>query len=100
MDTQVYTKRPGLLAVHHMTFEVAVICNLVIMAVYWPMLHHSTITYLYERGEMMKVTHNHFVHIFPFATVALNFLFTDVIISASHTKALLPIAFTYGYKNY
>ena len=99
-DTQVYQNRPGLLALHHIFFEVAVIFNLVIMVVYWPMLHESVVTYCYQKGEMMKLYHNHFVHTFPFITIALNFLFSDVIISASHTKALLPIAITYGYKNY
>lgn len=99
-DTQAYTKRPGLLALHHITFEIAVIMNLVIMVVYWPILHETVIKWCYERGEMGKVAHNHFVHIFPFFAVVLNFLFTDVVISGVHTKAILPIAVTYGYKNY
>ena len=55
----------GVLALNHFLFELVIILNLLIFAVYWPILHESTIATPEFQNDTPAWIHMHVVHILP-----------------------------------
>ena len=89
---------PKLLAWHHLLFEVSFIMNIVVVSVYWSMLHKESIEDC--KGDLKKIINVYWAHLVPGFSVVTNFALTDVVIRSSHYKGLSTIAILYGYVNY
>ena len=87
-----------LLAWHHLLFEVSFIMNIVVVTVYWSMLHKESLADC--QNDPYKIVNVYWAHIMPGFSIAANFAMTDVVIRGSHYKGLVVIAALYGYVNY
>ena len=72
--------------------------NIVVVTVYWSMLHKESIEDC--KGDIWKIINVYWAHLVPGFSVASNFAMTDVVIRSSHFKGLVVIAILYGYVNY
>ena len=85
-------------ACHHVLFEITMLMNLVVVIVYWPLLHEDS---LEEAGDNLgKIINCYVAHIVPCASVMLNFQISDVVFKRSHIVAVPVIAVCYGVQNY
>ena len=90
-------KHKKTLARIHLWFEFAVALNIVVVPVYWGMLHAKEIV-LVEGGEKV---HLYFVHIFPAVSMFLAMLSAESLyLIVSHYLLLIPVPFVYGWVNY
>ena len=85
----------SLLAIHHLLFEISFVMNIVVVSVYWSTLHHDSLKE--AAGSIGRTINCYWAHIVPCLTVSINFAMSDVVIRASHVKALPVIAGLYGY---
>ena len=67
----------GLLAWHHIMFEVSLIMNIVVVSIYWSILHEESV--LDCGGDPLKIINVYWAHIIPCFSVATNFGLTDVV---------------------
>ena len=79
-------------------FEVSLIMNIVVVSIYWSILHQESI--LDCKGDPLKIFNVYWAHIIPCFSVAVNFAFTDVVMRASHVKIAPFPAIAYGIVNY
>ena len=81
-----------------MLFEVSLIMNIVVVSVYWSMLHKESIDDC--KGDIKKIINVYWAHLVPGFSVAANFAMTDVVLRSTHYKGLVVIAIIYGVVNY
>ena len=92
-----FKQQNGSLALHHLLFEILVPGHLIVMSIYWTILHESVIQGCRNDFEVKAAYLNHSV---PAFICLVNFLITDVIIKSSHSKCLLPFCMVYCWRNY
>ena len=90
-----------LLAVHHILFQLVVPGHILVVSVYWSILHEKE---LQKRegleGKELEIINLYIAHILPIVGCFGNFLITDVCMKSSHSKVLIPIAVAYAVVNY
>ena len=99
LDTEIERKKTWL-ALHHLTFEIICPANIMIVAIYWSLIHPERMKdpYFSENSHILfAVSINHSS---PLTFNLINFYLTDVIIAAKHWKPLLPIGIVYLGVNY
>jgi len=92
------TKRMGLLALHHIIFEISFMMNLIVVTVFWTVIYKDALAEC--NGHQGKINNVYLAHIGPGVSVLINWLQTDVVIRAAHVKMVVVIAILYGYVNY
>ena len=88
----------GVLALHHIFFELAFFCNIVTVTCYWPFIYKEH----YERmkNKPLGLFLIHYSHSAPSILIFVNFMMTDVVFRSSHYIIIAPVGFTYGLINY
>jgi hypothetical protein len=81
-----------------MLFEVSLIMNIVVVTVYWSLLHQESISDC--GGDPLKILNVYWAHIVPGFSVAVNFAMTDVVMRSRHCKVIPIVATLYGIVNY
>ena len=96
-----------LLAIHHMLFEVIVPGHMLVVSVYWSMLHKTELakrdspTWPHQGFERdLDIMNLYMAHIMPAVSALINFYLTDVCIKPTHGKVLTPLAIGYAIMNY
>lgn len=92
MDTEIMRKRRWLRA-HHILFELLVPLNMLVTAVYWTLLREPVVASC--EGNQVWILHSTTVHLAPIIASVLHFAVTDIVVKASHSMTLLPVAFGY-----
>ena len=87
----------SLLGWNHIIFELTLILELVITVVYWTIIHHVIIV---EEVLELVIFQLYLVHAFPFFSMVVNFLITDVVLIRSHQVKFLYIALIYLLVNF
>lgn len=82
----------------HITFEISFLFNLVVMTLYWSLLHQEQLEHY--AGKPLNILNLYWSHGVPGLCALANFAMTDVVIRASHAKAILVFMVVYGYVNY
>ena len=91
------TQQKGKLACMHIIFEVAFAFNLIIVTVYWTVLHVHVIDD-FEGASRLAM---YLTHIFPAISLYFSWLSSEnLYLSASHHILFLPIAIAYSIFNY
>ena len=72
--------------------------NIVVVSVYWSILHESSLADC--QGDKYKIFNVYWVHILPGFSVASNFALTDVVLRRNDYKGLVLISIIYGVVNY
>lgn len=90
----------GLLALHHIAFELSVLTNTITMVIYWSLLHKETINSVDVSGHPIRFFHVYFCHIAPGMFVLTNFLISDVVMESSHVGCYVSPFILYCYNNY
>ena len=98
VDTKIEHKK-GLLAIHHLLFELTCPLNLIVVVFYWGLLHAETMQ-LDEFQDFVPRFLMFVNHITPFVFNWLNFSITDVIIAPNHWKVLNGFTPIYACVNY
>ena len=88
-----------LLAIHHLLFELLVPSHVLIMSVYWSILHADNMKNL-RPDDYLTIFHSYIVHLTPGLSALINFLLTDIRMKYSHGKILIPVGLLYSYVNY
>lgn len=96
--SRVPTASMHMYAINHILFSVALPMNLLVVSVYWTILHEKTVEEFAD--DPAAIRHAYFVHITPAVSSIVNFMLTDVVMKASHAKVLLPVSVIYSYINY
>jgi hypothetical protein len=86
------------LALHHILFEVMILANLVVVSLYWSLLHATELEYY--SGKPLNIINLYWSHGMPGILAAANFWLTDVVVCASHVKLIIVLAIAYGWHNY
>ena len=96
LDPRIREKK-GVLGLTHIVFELATSINVIVVLIYWPTIHFSTI-HLYE-DQFSTWFHQHLVHIFPCLSIIVIFLTTDLKIKAGHSKTFPAVGLIFGAVN-
>lgn len=88
----------GLLALHHLLFELTLIANLIVVSVYWSCLHRGQLEFY--RGKPLNILQLYWAHIAPGLYVAVNAWCSDVAMCKEHWKGVLILGILYGVHNY
>ena len=92
--------KPGWLTLIHMVTELATSFNVVVVMIYWSVLHNLAIeTMSKEENPDVKCLHMYLVHTFPIIANLLVLSTMDVKFATYHWKAFIPIALVYGTIN-
>lgn len=66
------SKRMGLLALHHILFEVSFMMNLIVVTVFWSVIYRDSIEEC--KGHEGKILNVYWAHIVPGVSVLINFM--------------------------
>ena len=88
----------GFLAAHHLTFSLALGCDLLGFPVYWLLVHKSIMRK--RAGDFPRIVQTWYNHCIPLFTILCNFWITDFKFTARIFKIILPVCFLTAYLNY
>ena len=86
------------LAIHHILFEISLVMNVVVVCIYWSILHEESL--LEAKGNILKIANCYWAHLGPAFSVWFNFSISNHILKSNHVVAFPLIAALYGYVNY
>jgi len=101
-NNNIPAKRIRAQALHHMLYSFSIIMNLVVVIVYWSVLHEDAIAKHKDVPQVgwIRVIHLHTVHSFPAMSCLLNSYCTRVVLKREISKLILVLAFIYSAVQY
>ena len=87
----------SLLAVHHISFEVAAIMNLITMIVFWGTLYEQALS---ECENELQIVNLYISHIVPASSLLINFVLSDVRLRESHLMVIIVLSLCSAPINY
>ena len=90
--------KPRWLALAHMTFELAMITNIIMVVIYWTFLHQISIEKFKE--NYWRTVHMYIVHSFPMLAIMTLWYANELRVCRSHWKILFVLSPVYALKNY
>lgn len=101
MARQNCDKNMGLLAWHHILFEVMFMMNFITVTVFWSSLYNQAVSDCSDHWSVpLCIVNVWYAHLMPGLSAVLSFMTTDVTVRGSHVKMIIPIAIAYGIINY
>ena len=91
-------EKKGWLAVLHILIEITTMANVVVVLIYWLVIHQKAMEAF--AGDQVKIVHMHLCHTFPAISNLIILYTTDVQLVPSHWKTLVLISFIYCAINY
>ena len=88
----------GWLAYCHALFQLCMICNCIVVVIYWTFLHELTL--VKHHNYPGRYVHTYFSHSIPFVSTALIWWANDIRLYVNHWKGLNIIAVLYGLWSY
>ena len=89
--------RPYLMAFNQIMFELSYFANIIVMVVYWSLIHPVFDFSKFNEYECLQML---IIHILPGLSGLLNYLITDIVFLRRHTYFLLGIEIVYLIINY
>ena len=89
---------PGWLAFTHSAYTVCLICNVIVVIIYWSLLHEKTL--LRHEGNIGRTYHTYISHSFPCISILLVYWINEIRLHVPHWKGLNLIGLFYGICNY
>ncbi len=90
----------SILALHHILFQVTLVMNVVVMVIYWSLLYRLDMKRDIIASNPFRQWLQILIHFWPFFSVALNFLYSEVTMKKNQGYFLIPITLAYITMNY
>ena len=90
--------KPVWLALAHVTFELAMITNAIMVVIYWNFLHQISLEKF--KGNFWRTLHMYIVHSFPMLAILTIWYTNELRICRNHWKFLAMFTPIYAAKNY
>ena len=102
VSIKAHKKNAGMdiLAIHHILFTVSLLLNLVVMGVYWPLLHEENMKRPIIQQSTVQYILSYMLHSIPFLSSLYNFFTIDAALKSKHVFLCLSIESLYIYTNY
>ena len=88
------------IALTHLLYTISVLFNLVVVAIYWPVIHPDTIEKHRKDGPEIKVTCQYMVHSIPAAACFINLRITNMILLHKVIKPVITLGGLYCIINF
>ena len=87
---------------HHLFYSLSIICNFVVVTVYWSVLHQKALEKHKDVPEVgwIRVIHLHTVHILPGVSALMNTLATQAVLNRPFYRSCLYLGIFYGFIQY
>ena len=99
-DISNFTKHRRLIAAHHFFYSLVIICNLMVVCVYWTMIHHDTIDKYRGDGPFIRVVCQYTTHIVPAVVCVVNTALTRCVLLKKLLKPIAILMLTYVIINF
>ena len=98
---EVNKDRKTLIRVTAILFEVTFVMQVIIVSIYWPLLHHLVLEKLKtEADSTFLYYHMIFIHSVPFISMLLNLTMSQIVFIPSHSIYLVAVGLLYCIVNY
>ena len=88
------------ISTNHIFYSFAIPLNLIVVSLYWNLIHHKTIGKHREDGPWYKVVCQYWVHIVPAVCCLINTAISNIVLSRKPVKMYLGAGFAYCMLNY
>ena len=90
----------SLLAAHHILFTLSLLFNIIVMSVYWPLIHSVNMQKPEYQYPLPQYYISYLIHTVPFAASVYNFCTVDAVLKPNHIIAVLPLEAAFLFINY
>ena len=90
----------SLLALHHILFQITLVCNIIVVLIYWTLLYKIDMARPELAADRFRRWLNRTIHIWPFLGTSCNYKFSKLKMREKDGWMLAPICVAYALTNY
>ena len=84
----------------HLFYSLAIICNFVVVAIYWPVIHPKTIPKHLASGYMPLIICQYWVHSVPAICCLINSYITNIVLVRRLIVPIVMLGISYTFVNF